>query len=260
MTMISIIGRGHSGTRAISHTLYASGVYMGAQINDSGDLIPPEDIYKACRVMSQHVRYLGNLRWDFSCLHDMPISWRFKRLINRYLKSVLREDAPVKGWKIPETTLVYPWIVRMFPDIKYIYWIRDPRDCILGGHLTDNLPRFGVATEKTENERLRRAISWKYQVELVKATPRPKNFITVRFEDFVLRQEETLQRLEEYLGIPLARINVRPDSINRWKKDAGTHDFNFFLPDLIEHGYEIAPEDEFAMVPGEGIEPPTKGL
>jgi hypothetical protein len=29
MSLITIIGRGHSGTRAISHTLYASGVYMG---------------------------------------------------------------------------------------------------------------------------------------------------------------------------------------------------------------------------------------
>ena len=35
--MITIIGRGHGGTRAISHTLMASGVFMGATINESGD-------------------------------------------------------------------------------------------------------------------------------------------------------------------------------------------------------------------------------
>ena len=241
MTMITIIGRGHSGTRAISHTLYASGVYMGAQLNASGDLVPPEDMYKACRVLSRHVKYLGNLQWDFSRLHTMPIDRRFTRLIEKYLDSVLSEDAPTKGWKIPETTLVYPWITRMFPEIKYIYWIRDPRDCILGGHLTDDLPRFGVPTVKTNDERLRRAISWKYQVELVNATPRPKNFITVRFEDFVLHQEKTLARLEEYLGFPLARITVRPDAIGRWKNDRGVHNFDFFLPDLTEHGYELPP-------------------
>ena len=49
MSLITIIGRGHSGTRAISHTLYASGVNMGSKLN--------------------------------------------------------------------RATLVYPWIVRMFPDI-----------------------------------------------------------------------------------------------------------------------------------------------
>ena len=40
MTMknaITIIGRGHSGTRAITHTLYASGVFMGSTLNRSGD-------------------------------------------------------------------------------------------------------------------------------------------------------------------------------------------------------------------------------
>ena len=40
---VTIIGRGHSGTRAISHTLYASGVFMGANLNRSGDLVPPQD-------------------------------------------------------------------------------------------------------------------------------------------------------------------------------------------------------------------------
>ena len=51
--LITVIGRGHSGTRAISHTLYASGVYMGSQINPSGDKIPPFAMYDACRVMAK---------------------------------------------------------------------------------------------------------------------------------------------------------------------------------------------------------------
>jgi len=51
--------------------------------------------------------------------------------------------AEVKGWKIPETTLVFPWIRRIFPEIRYIFWVRDPRDSILGGHLTDDLREHG---------------------------------------------------------------------------------------------------------------------
>ena len=39
--LITVIGRGHSGTRAMSHTLSASGVFMGAPLNVSGDLVPP---------------------------------------------------------------------------------------------------------------------------------------------------------------------------------------------------------------------------
>ena len=34
-----------------------------------------------------------------------------------------------------------------------------------------------------------------------------------------MNQEETLGRLEEFLGIPLGRIIVRPEAVNRWKDD-----------------------------------------
>ena len=50
MSLVTVIGRGHSGTRAISHTLYASGVHMGRLLNRSGDLMPPAKMYDACRV------------------------------------------------------------------------------------------------------------------------------------------------------------------------------------------------------------------
>lgn len=235
--LVTIIGRGHGGTRAISHTLTESGVFMGAELNKSGDLVPAEELYEACRVMSRHVKHLGGVRWDFSKLHTMPIDSEFERLVRSYLSSVLESDAENKGWKLPETTLIYPWIVRMFPDIRYIHWTRDPRDSILGGHLTDDLARFGVKYARSEDVRLRRAISWKYQREIVKATPPPKHTIDVRFEDFVLKQDETLERLEAFLGIVLDKIEVRPESVGRWKTDDGVHDFGFLREDVIELGY-----------------------
>ena len=71
MSLITIIGRGHSGTRAMSHTLYASGVYMGRTLNRSGDKVPPEEMYDACRVMAKYVKWNGGLTWDFSALHKM---------------------------------------------------------------------------------------------------------------------------------------------------------------------------------------------
>jgi hypothetical protein len=241
MTLVTVIGRGHSGTRAISHTLYASGVYMGACLNRSGDLIPPEQMYEACRVMARYVEWKGGLDWDFSCLHTMPIPDEFTQLIEGYLKSVLDEHAKTPdalvGWKIPETTLIYPWICRLFPETKFIFWIRDPRDCVLNRHITDDLATFGIEYPHTDEVRLRRAISWKYQYELVKATPKPANWIEVRFEDFVLHQEKTLARLEAYLGIPLGRIIVRPDAVERHKQDSGAHDFDFFAPALMEYNY-----------------------
>jgi hypothetical protein len=237
--MITVIGRGHSGTRAISHTLAKSGVYMGEPNNVSGDLIPPDAMYEACRVLAKHVGWKDGLRWDFGALEAMPIPEDFTALIHAFLRTVLESQAPNKGWKIPETTLVFPWIRRMFPEMKYIFWIRNPRDCIVGSHVTDDMRRFGIPYPETEDQRLRRAISWKYQYDLVRATVKPRHWIEVRFEDFVLKQEETLTRLEAFLGIPLARIPVRPDSIGRWKEDDGVNYFDFFEPAMKTYGYEM---------------------
>ena len=236
--VVTVIGRGHSGTRIMSQTLSDSGVYMGEPLNESWDLIPPEDMYEACRVMARYVLHEGGLQWDFSQLHAMPVDPAFTRLIESYLSSVLDSPADPKGWKIPETTLCYPWIVRLFPEAYYINWVRDPRDSIIGAHVTDDLSVFGIPYERTHDLRLMRAVSWKYQREIVKATPTPQRTIQVRFEDFILEQNATLRRLERFLGFPLAKIDVRRDPIGRWKTDDGAHYFDFFAGDMAEVGYE----------------------
>ncbi|MCL2159504.1 MAG: sulfotransferase [Oscillospiraceae bacterium] len=235
--LITIIGRGHSGTRAMSHTLSQSGVFMGEPQNGSGDLLPPQKMYEACRVFAKYVTYEGGLSWDFSKVLQMDPDPEFVRLIEDYLASVLNSKNENRGWKIPETTLVYPWIIKMFPEIKYIHWTRDPRDCILGSHLTDDLHDFGIDYPKTDDTREKRAYSWKYQRELMKATPSPKNLLSLRFEDMVQCQDETLKKLEGYLGIKMAKIEMRSDSVGRWKTDTGCHMYDFFAEDMIECGY-----------------------
>ena len=77
----------------------------------------------------------------------------------------------------------------------------------------------------------------------MKATPLPASTLLVRFEDFVLKQEHTLQRLEEFLGFPLGRIIVRPDAIERWKTADGPYDFDFLQEALAENGYEVGNGD-----------------
>lgn len=236
--MVTIIGRGHSGTRSMSHTLSASGVYMGEPLNGSGDLIPPDDMYEACRVFGKYIEYKGNMQWDFSKALDMEPDPEFVKLIEKFLHSVLGSNAENKGWKIPETTLVYPWILKMFPEIKYIFWVRDPRDCVLGSHVTDDLSRFNIKYDKTDDERLRRAISWKYQRELVRVSPKPKYAHYVRFEDMVFNQDEELRKLSGFLNVEMAKIEMRPDSVGRYKTAEGRYMFDFFKDDMDECGYE----------------------
>lgn len=237
--LVTVIGRGHSGTRAISNTLSDSGIYMGTPLNKSWDLIPPEKMYEACRIFGNFVEYKGNLTWDFSRVLSMQPDKEFVRLIEEYLGSVLNSDAENKGWKIPETTLCYPWILKMFPEIYCIHWVRDPRDCILGSHVTDDLREFNIDYTLTDDPREMRAISWKYQRELMKATPEPEKLIKIRFEDMVFEQDKTLKRLEDFLGMPMAKIPMRTDSVGRYKTAEGKYMFDFFADDIKECGYEL---------------------
>ncbi len=237
--LITIIGRGHSGTRIISQILSDSGVYMGEPLNDSWDLVPPESMYEACRVFGKYVGWSGGLSWDFSKVLSMEPDPAFVRLIEDYLSSVLGSKAENKGWKIPETTLCYPWILKMFPEIVCIHWVRDPRDCILSGHVTDDLSDFNIQYPKVKDVREMRAVSWKYQRELMKATPEPKRLLKIRFEDMIFKQDDTLARLESFLGFKPAKVKVRTDSVGRWKTDSGNHMFDFFKEDMAECGYEF---------------------
>ncbi|MBE2239437.1 MAG: sulfotransferase, partial [Caldilineaceae bacterium] len=157
---------------------------------------------------------------------------------------------------------VFPWIVRLFPDIKYIHWVRNPRDNILARHMTDDLGDFGVSQPDAEQLlrtrypalveaaatpaqmeeliwRARRAVSWHYQHAIVAATPKPTNWIAVRFEDFINQQEATLARLEAYLGIPLGRIIVRREVVGRYDRAEGVSYFDFLEAGMREFGYEV---------------------
>ena len=98
----------------------------------------------------------------------MELVPEFVKLTEEYLTLVLNSKSENKGWKIPETMLVYPWIIKMFPDIKYIQWVRDPKDCILNTHKTDDIYDFGIDYPETDNIREQRAYSWKYQRDLMK--------------------------------------------------------------------------------------------
>lgn len=239
MTLITIIGRGHSGTRAISQTLSDSGVYMGEPLNESWDLIPPEDMYEACRIIGKRIKWKGGLEWDWSDVLTGEIDPEFIRLFHSFLHTVLENKSGLRGWKIPETTLAYPWISRLYPEIKYIFWIRNPRDCILGSHVTDDLHDFSLEYPATEDIRMQRAISWKYQYDLVKVVPKPKHWIEIRLEDFVLKQDETLARLEEFIGIPMVKIPVKRDPVGRYLTDEGVNYHDFFEPAMREYGYEM---------------------
>ena len=236
--IVTVIGRGHSGTRAIAETLIKSGVYMG-RVNRSADMVPPGAMYAAARMCGSRSWWQGGDKWTFQELVGMEEPpKRFRRLLLTYLGPLYQHDSDGDvGWKLPETLLTLPWLVKVMPDVHYIYWVRHPWDVILRQHVMDDLARWNVQSWPVADIITNRALSWKYQYDLVKATPKPKRWLQVRLEDYVLEQEKTLERLEGFLGIPLARLPVKYDAVGRWKR-SGIVDWPPFLEEpMRELGY-----------------------
>ena len=102
-----------------------------------------------------------------------------------------RGDSP----KIPGSLIHSPVYVAQGAEV---------RDCILGPHLTDDLKQFGIPHDHTSDERLQRAISWKYQVEIVRATPKPRRWLTLRFEEGM-----KLEEIAEVTRAPLPTVKSR---------------------------------------------------
>jgi hypothetical protein len=234
---VAVIGRGHGGTRLIASTLRLSGVFTGAPTNSSEDLVPPYDLYDACQIMARHVKYRGSYQWKFDKLFQVEVDEIFVALVESFLSSLVNCRHEFRGWKLPETNLIFPWIVRLLPEIKYIYWVRDPRDCILGPHRTDDLRRFNIPFRPQSDLLELRAASWKYQYDIVKATPAPKRLITIRFEDFVQNQAKELERLEEFLGLKLIPVPVDASRIAVWKHHPQYRELQFLRPAMADLGY-----------------------
>lgn len=226
--MVIIIGRGHSGTRIPSKLLYTNN-YITGSVNSSFDMIPANFMYKAAQIYSNSTTSLSKYEWKFNT--DEPTN-EFKQLVENYLKPIL--DIENKTYfKLPETTLCYPWITQMFPNAHFIHWIRDPRDfCI---HGTDRFNVWKIKSEKYD-PRKTSAVNCKYQWDIVENTPKPINFIRIKYEDFCLNQTQEIKKLNLFLNDNLKSTETKTTSVQKWKKDPNHIDFPF-LKDMILKNY-----------------------
>ena len=236
--LIIVIGRGSGGTRLISSTLSGSGVYMGS-VNNSGDMVPAEPMYAAVKMAGRLINISGVCTWDFSELLKTPAPTHFKDLVKQYTADIMLSTSDVIGWKLPETLLAFPWIIEMFPNAYFIHWIRDPRDTVATKHITDKLEAFDIPcneiniTKITSIKPYEKGIeSYCYQREIVMHTPAPYRFLEVKFEDFVLNQNVTLEKISQFLDMPLIKVPVDKTKIGRFR-----HTINVKTELLKKYGY-----------------------
>jgi hypothetical protein len=204
---VTILGRGSSGSRLIASTLQYSGFYVGNQLNESFDKGPYEILYKVAKNFINRIKKLSN---DFFHLQHAFHSRTFKdiEMIRLYLKDIFCNPNNLKAWKLPETTFIYPWLTDIFPEIYYIYWVRDPRRNAY--HLSNNFLHDAGLFKGFKTEHIN-FWSWYIQNEIIQQTPTPIRFITIKFEDFVNNQDYELERLSNFLGVELLKLIVDPE-------------------------------------------------
>ena len=227
----TVIARGGSATRAIAGSLSRSGVDMG-KTNIFGDKPPYQVIYDLARLMCTEYMSMDGTDFDFSRAIESPVPEAARQGLEEYLADRFEVSGP-RGWKLPETILILPWLVRLYPDLWYIYWTRSARD--LRNHKSDMLlMEWGIIPQTSDLDEIA-ALSWKLQYDIVAQTPKPKRWLHVRMEDYALDHERTRARLEAFLGMSLNMTPPQPEVI----KNATPLKFEFTLEPMRQLGYGI---------------------
>lgn len=221
-TTVIIIGRGHTGTRILPDAMKDSGIYFGEPLNVACDLMPPDKMYEACRMFGPYVDRIGTYEWSFDRAIKAEIPDEFVEKLTQYLTSIINSEEEKVGWKIPNSNLIYPWLVRLLPEAKFIYWTRHPEGSCAATMGIDRLEKWNVPCKKfllhDFNYKVR-AASWKYHTDIVLHTPKPKRYLQVKFEDYVLNQQTTRKQVEEFVDSTLKPLDLNPEKASPSKKD-----------------------------------------
>lgn len=226
-TIAALVGRGHGGTRAGASWLRAAGFDIG-DTNPSLDRKPFDPIYDAGRMTMQAVRHLGGDRWDLDALNTCPIPRPWIERWETYLHSVTRNGKSLVAWKLPETVLSYPWLVRAFPEVRFVVWHRDPRNAVTGFHITDNMAEWGLCNWPQRGVMQQRALSWLVQFHLLEGAVRPPHWARVRLRDFVAHQPAARRVVGRVVGVPMPSHPVRREVLDRWSG----HDLQAAMPTI----------------------------
>src|SRR5262245_11947964 len=209
--VVLFTGRGGSGTRLLSQLAADTGIFIGNQVNQSGDSIEWVDL------IYRMVAEQGDQR-------DLPSGSQYRHEIRARAAQILG-DAPrlrsgVWGLKLPETMLVMPLLIDAFPHAKVLHLTRHPVSSSLRRtHMTSRLDnpvgtvalpaayRYAhrdVGQIATDAPYLHNAYAWHFQVTRVvhyaRAVLAEAQYLEIKYEDVCVQPERVLALVRAYLG------------------------------------------------------------
>lgn len=211
---IVLLGRGGSGTRLLSQAVLSLGVFLGNELNVSSDSVEwVDDLYALAAERLTRGILPGS---------DGDRAWR-QRLRARaaaILTVAGRTPGDAWGWKVPETMLVVPDVLRAFPNARFVHLVRHPvTSAWRRTHLTSRVgTQVGEASLSSAYRSAGRdpagmdrdeawfhnAITWRHQVGQVQSVLSglgPRRVLVVRYEDLCRSPAAARRDVAGFLGI-----------------------------------------------------------
>src|SRR5205085_9525705 len=109
---VILLGRGGSGTRLLSEMARELGVFLGTELNVSGDSLEWTDTVYKLAIEATVTGIESGSRDD--------LEWRetLRSLAARVLERGHVDPSQPWGWKLPETTLAIEVVLRAFPGAR----------------------------------------------------------------------------------------------------------------------------------------------
>jgi Sulfotransferase family len=233
-SVLLCVGRGGSGTRLLSQLAVDAGIFIGNELNESGDSLEWVDLIYEMVVQAGGHRALPN-------------GSRYRREIHATADRILAAaplGRPTRwGMKLPEAMLVLPLLLDAFPNAKVVHLTRHPVPCSLRRtHKTSRLGnRVGnVALPAAyafagrnpgqiaiDEVYLHNAYSWNYQVARVVAYARRQlretRYLEIKYEHVCDHPETVFKEAETFFGqteqAGSTTVSVDPSRTGSWDPD-----------------------------------------
>lgn len=230
---VIIVGRGGSGTRLLSQLALSTGVFLGNKLNvslDSEEWV--EDIYKLAISATSTTGIESGSEQERYWLRQL------RKRAATILRDADRSHKDIWGWKLPETILALPQILKAFPNAYVIHLVRHPltsswrrthmtsriNNPIGRAVLTAAYKAYGFDPKNIDRDEsyFHNVITWTYQVqqayEVLNSMARSDRILYFRYEDICDSASEARDRMSDFLGISSTKttlsVEINPGRIN----------------------------------------------
>jgi hypothetical protein len=222
-----------------------------------------KEIFIKNEVRIRHVFTPGATRKEIECRIDKSVENRFGVSIKDLLK---KEGKSIWGLKDPQLTEHLESLKQFLPEARFIIITRDAR-AVVRSYIEN---AWGLGTNCYTG-----AQRWKREIEIQLAFQKelPEYVLQVRFEDLILNQKESLQKICEFIKVPFdeSMLNYAskksfvsknrqsintfrdpdPSVLEKWREGLNEHQIkviNTVCGDSLEElGYSVA--DNFYNIP-----------